>query len=170
MKKKLLLHILLCSVIFLAGCGADNQIKLDIYQYLNIDVKPIASMHNEAVSAYNAYMEREKSDTSELLSCLSDQVIPKMERVAASLEELNYTSDEVNAYVDEYKRAVGQEMEALLLVVSAVNNQSEEQLTEANLKISDAMQAMDTYQTGVRTFAASYGLTLVEQETEATKR
>lgn len=162
--KKLLLHYIIFCFVLLTGCGAKDQIKIDIYQYLNTDVKPIASMHNEAITTYNMYMDREKANAEELLSCLSDEVIPTLEQVVHALEDLSYDSTEVNTYVTEYKEVVKQEIDALMAVVSAVQNQSEEQLAEANTKISGTMQAMDEYQTRVRTFAASYGLTLVEQE------
>lgn len=164
MKKKILLFCVVLGVILLTGCGKKDQIKLDIYQYLNTDVKPIAAMHNDASAAYNAYMDKEDGNAEQLLSCLSDEVIPAMEQVAHSLGELSYDSREVNTYVTEYKTVVEQEIEALLAVVSAVQNHSEEELAEANAKIHETMQAMDNYQTGVRTFAASYGLTLVEKE------
>ena len=164
MKKKILLYCVMLCAMLLTGCGKEDQIKLDVYQYLNTDVKPIASMHNEAIAAYNAYMDKEDGNAEQLLSCLSDEVIPAMEQVVNSLGELNYASHEVNTYVIEYKSVVEQEIDALLAVVSAVQNQSEEELAAANTKINETMQAMDAYQTGVRTFAASYGLTLVEKE------
>lgn len=164
MKKKILLYFMALCFILLTGCGRKDQIKLDVYQYLNTDVKPIAAMHNEAIADYNAYMDKEDGSAKELLSCLSDEVIPAMEQVVRSLGELNYDSHEVNTYVTEYKTVVEQEIDALFAVVSAVENQSEEELIQANNKIHETMQAMDNYQTEIRTFAASQGLTLVEKE------
>lgn len=170
MKKKCLMFLMILCAMILVGCGTEDQVKLDVYQYLNADVKPITSMHNEAIAAYNAFMEKEDGDPEQLISNLSDTVIPAMKQVEQSLGKLSYASDEVNTYVTEYQSIVGQEIVALETVVSAVQNKSEEELAEANTKISDAMQAMEKYQTGIRTFAASYGLTLVEQETESTER
>ena len=166
MKKKCIMLLIVACVMLCVGCGANDQVKLDIYQYLNTDVKPIASMHNEAIATYNAYMEKDDGDAEQLILDLSNEVIPTMKQVEASLGWLSYDSDEVNTYVTEYRTVVGQEIEALEAVVIAVQNKSEDELASANARISDAMKAMDQYQTGIRTFAASYGLTLVEQKME----
>lgn len=166
MKKKRL-----CSMLFfwgilmlLTGCQGTDQVKLDIYQYLNTDVRPVVSMHNTAISDYNAFMQEEVADIEALVSALERDIIPAMEEAQTLLAGLSYESEEVNDFAKEYQDVIGQEKAALESVLNAVKNKDQDSLEAANDAINSAMSALNTYQKEVRNFAASYGITLVEQD------
>ena len=164
MKKLLIVGIIIIYSVMLTGCGAEDQAKLDVYQYLNQDVKPISQKHNDAIAKYNAYMDSEDRDSTELLDSIEHDILPAMEQVKTEITALHYKSSDVNAYVEEYKNAVDMEIAALQAIAGAVEQKSEEGLSKANDQISQAMQAMDTYQTHIRTMAAGYGITLVNKD------
>ncbi len=162
--KKFGLLIFLAGFVPLTGCHASDQVKLDIYQYLNTDVKPVVAIHNEAVSDYNSYMTAEETDAKALLDDLSNEILPAMEDALSLLDALHYESEEVCDFAGQYKDVISMEKEALEMVSEAVADSDQDMLAKANEAIEDALLAMDTYQSDVYAFAASHGITLVEQE------
>ena len=164
MKKRLIVGMMILCMLFCYGCGMQDQAKLDVYQYLNEDVKPISQRHNDAIAKYNVYMDNADSDAAALLASIDQEILPDLTKVRTDIAALQYQSSDVNAYVEEYKNAVDLEIAALHAIADAVEQKSADGLAKANEEITQAMQAMDTYQTHIRTLAAGYGITLVNQD------
>ncbi len=164
MKKGLSYVACLLSLLLLTSCTGEDQVKLDIYQYLNTDVKPVIELQNTAVHEYNRYMNTEDIQPEQLISSLNQEVLPSLRQAEESLSVLTYQSEEVNAFVKQFQNVVTEGIEALEAVLSAVTEKDKEALAAANEKIDSAMASLEKYENDVRIFAASYDITIIEQE------
>ena len=164
MRKQFIAIMCLVFLCMLTACSGTDQAKLDIYQYLNEDVRQIVATQNKAVSKYNAFMEMEEADPEQLISALEQEILPAMQEAQTALSALHYESDEVNDFVEQYGQVLAAEENAMEEVRKAVNEKSETGLTQANAQIQEAMTAMDEYQAAVRSFAAGHGISIVVEE------
>lgn len=167
MKTKMIYMLCLLFLALLTACSNTDQKKLDIYQYLNTDVKQINELHNKAIKEYNAFMDTDSANAENLLASLEQSIIPGLKQAGEALSALTYQSEEVNVFVGQYRNVILEETAALEAIRQAVSDKDTEALKRANESINQAMSAMEAYQTDVRKFAAANEITLVEQETSS---
>lgn len=167
MKKKITCMLCLLFLVLLTACSNTDQKKLDIYQYLNTDVKQVNELHNKAIKEYNDFMNTDSADAEKLLVSLEQSIIPSLKQAAEALSAFTYQSEEVNVFVGQYRNVILEETAALEAIRLAVSDKDTAALERANEAVNHAMSAMETYQTDVRKFAAANEITLVEQEKQS---
>lgn len=166
-KKKFTCILCLLCLLLLTACSNTDQKKLDIYQYLHTDVKQINEMHNKAIKEYNAFMNTDSADSEKLLVSLEQSIIPGLKQAEEALSGLTYESEEVNVFVGQYRNIILEEAAALEAICAAVSDKDTQALERANESVSQAMSALEAYQTDVRKFAAAHEITLIEQESSS---
>ena len=81
-----------------------------------------------------------------------------MEKCITTISGLETATDEVKALKDTYLQSVQKEYEAMKMVVSAIDGENADYLTQADSLISEAASLMNDYQTQLQTIANEQGI------------
>ena len=81
-----------------------------------------------------------------------------MEKCITTISGLETATDEVKALKDTYLQSVQKEYEAMKMVVSAIDGENADYLTQADTLISEAASLMNDYQTQLQTIANEQGI------------
>lgn len=164
MKKILgLLGLLMLSCI-LTSCAKEDPTKQELYQYMSKDVVSISEQHNKAISKYNEYMENAEGDAEALLEALNTDIMVDLKQTIINLDNLVYQYHPAIDLREKYKNAVEKELEAMQAIYDAVKAEDDEALVSANILVAEAQRELDVYHTDVKTKAAEYGISLIENE------
>lgn len=167
MKKKVYTVMLtLAFACLLTGCGkkdkqdeAGTDVKADVIEFVNEELPTAKADHDSAIAIYNAYFaEGSNQDLEAYKSSLQDNAIPTMEKCIQTISGLEVQTDEVKALKDSYLQSVQKEYEAMKMVVSAIDGENADYLTQADSLISEAATLMSDYQTKLQTIANEQGI------------
>lgn len=167
MKKKTYIAALACVLVCaLAGCGKkDNteektaDVKSDVIEFVNEELPAAKAEHDRAVATYNAYFaEGSEQDLDAFKASLQDSAIPTMESCIAAIQEIEVETEEVRELKTAYLESVQKEYEAMKMVVSAIEGQNADYLTQADSLISEAATRMQDYQTKLQAIADEQGI------------
>lgn len=164
MKKKVYIAMLTIALAGLvSGCGkkeeATASVKEDVIEFVNEELPAARTDHDSAVNLYNAYFaEGSDEDLDAYKSTLQDTAIPTMEKCIQTISAIEVETEEVQALKDAYLQSAQKECEAMKMVVSAIDGQNEDYLTQADNLISEAATLMRDYQTKLQTIAQEQGI------------
>ena len=167
MKKKVYMAMLtLAFVCLVTGCGkkdkqdaAETDVKADVIEFVNEELPTAKADHDSAIAIYNAYFaEGSNQDLETYKTSLQDSAIPTMEKCIQTISGLEVQTDEVKALKDSYLQSVQKEYEAMKMVVSAIDGENADYLTQADSLISEAATLMSDYQTKLQTIANEQGI------------
>lgn len=165
MKKKLYMTVLAAAlVISVAGCGKKEEtqeadVKSDVIEFVNEELPAAKADHDSAIAVYNAYFaEGNEQDLATYKASLNDTAIPTMETCIQTISDIEVATDEVQALKDTYLQSIQKEYEAMKMVVSAIDGQNADYLTQADGLISEAATLMSDYQSQLQTIADAQGI------------
>lgn len=167
MKKRI--YIAAMSVVLactLFGCGKKDKVeeetvdvKADVVEFINEELPAAKADHDSAVTTYNAYFaEGSEQNLDDFKTSLQNDAIPKMESSIATVEAIEVATDEVKELKQIYMHSMQKEYEAMKMVVSAIDGQNAEYLTQADSLINEAATLMGDYQTKLQTIANEQGI------------
>lgn len=167
MKKKLyIIGVTAALACALAGCGkkdttadAGASVKDDVIEFVNVELPTAKADHDSAIATYNAYFaDGSNQDLATYKDALQNTAIPTMEKCITTISGLETETDEVKALKDTYLQSVQKEYEAMKMVVSAIDGENADYLTQADSLISEAASLMNDYQTQLQTIANEQGI------------
>ena len=168
MKKKAYIAILtLALACTFAACGKKDDktedttvsVKEDVVEFVNEELPTIKADHDSAIATYNAYFaEGNQQAIAEYKTTLQDNAIPTMESCISKIEAIEVATDEVTDLKNTYLHSVQKEYEAMKMVVSAIDGENPDYLTQADSLISEAATLMGEYQTKLQTIANEQGI------------
>lgn len=167
MKKKTYIAVLtLALACTFAGCGKKEEttektvdVKADVVEFVNEELPAAKTDHDSAVATYNAYFaEGNEQSLGEFKSALQDSAIPTMENCIATINAIEVETEEVRDLKNTYLQSVQKEYEAMKMVVSAIDGENADYLTQADSLISEAATLMGDYQTKLQTIAGEQGI------------
>lgn len=167
MKKKLyIIGVTAALACALAGCGkkdttadAGASVKDDVIEFVNVELPTAKADHDSAIATYNAYFaDGSNQDLATYKDALQNTAIPTMEKCITTISGLETETDEVKALKDTYLQSVQKEYEAMKMVVSAIDGENADYLTQADTLISEAASLMNDYQTQLQTIANEQGI------------
>lgn len=166
MKKKVYMAVLtLAFAGLLAGCGKKAEedtgvsVKDDVVEFVNVELSTAKADHDNAIAIYNAYFaETGSQDLDTFKTSLQDTAIPEMENCITTISNIEVATDEVKALKDSYLQSVQKECEAMKMVVSAIDGENADYLTQADSLIAEAATLRSDYQTKLQTIANEQGI------------
>ena len=149
-----------------AGCGkkGDTQektvdVKSDVIEFVNEELPAVKADHDSAIATYNAYFaEGNEQDLNAYKASLQESAIPTMENCIAAINGIEVETEEVRELKNVYLQSIQKEYEAMKMVVSAIDGQNADYLTQADSLISEAATLMGDYQTKLQTIAGEQGI------------
>ena len=168
MKKKVYMAVLtLAFAGLLTGCGKKTEentdtgvsIKDDVVEFVNVELPAAKTGHDNAIAIYNAYFaDTGSQDLDTFKTSLQDTAIPEMENYITTISNIDVATDEVKALKDSYLQSVQKECEAMKMVVSAIDGENADYLTQADSLIAEAATLRSDYQTKLQTIANEQGI------------
>lgn len=172
MKKKLYIATLaLAMVAALAGCGkkkkteeakADPNIAIrdDVVEFVDVEFKGIRSDWDEAIAEYNKFFEGDMSDSKQFAEDLRLTTIPKIETFISNLDAISVDSSEAEYLRSLYKIGAEKQRDAMAMVASAIEEESQEFLDQADDLIAEANGYLETYDSELQKLATEYNFTV----------
>lgn len=156
---------MLALVCAAAGCGkseddAKTKLQLDVVTFVNESLPAISSDRDNAIAIYNSYFTAEDVDLTGFMGQLQDEAIPYMETYIANLTAVETQTDEVAALKDLCLQCAGKQCDAMKMVVSALEEENPEFLTQAEVMITESTSYMNQYESQLRLLAIDNDITI----------
>lgn len=167
MKKRLyIIGVTAALACAMVGCGKKEttedtgvSVRDDVIEFVNVELPAAKADHDSAIAAYNAYFaDGSNQDLAAYKDTLQNTAIPTMENCITTISGLETATDEVKTLKDTYLQSVQKEYEAMKMVVSAIDGENADYLTQADSLISEAASLMNDYQTQLQTIANEQGI------------
>lgn len=171
MKKKIYLATLVLTIACaMVGCGkkekqetTEADVKSDVVEFVNEELPGIKTSVDQAVGVYNAYFAaEEKPELAEFKSQLETDAIPVMETAIVDLNAVEVATTEVTELKSLYLQSIQKEFEAMKMVVSAIDGENADYLTQADGLIAESQELMNQYQTKLQTLAGEQGIAVTQ--------
>lgn len=173
MKKKLYIAALtLAMVAAIAGCGKKKDkeeatkedptiaIRDDVVEFVDVEFKTIRSDWDEAISDYNKFFEGDMKDSKQFASDLKSDIIPKLDKFITNLDAISVESSEAEYLRSLYKIGAEKQRDAMTMVASAIEEESQEYLDQADDLIAEANGYLETYDSELQKLASEYNFTI----------
>ena len=149
MKKRVYIAVVTLALASLfAGCGKKSA-----------DAAVSVKDHDNAIDIYNAYFTGGSDQGLDAFkTSLQDTAIPAMENCITTISNIEVATDEVKALKDSYLQSVQKECEAMKMVVSAIDGENADYLTQADSLIAEAATLRSDYQTKLQAIANEQGI------------
>jgi hypothetical protein len=145
MKKILIVCIvMLFFIISLSGCTND-PVRNDLLNYLNVEVRPLIALQNEALDAWDANTGNNYKDDPTLYSALNEIIIPKFGEFTSKLEVIKPETPEVQKIYDILLEATKLRNEAFKICKEAIDKQSSDLINTTNEKLASGDAKMQEY-------------------------
>ena len=148
--KKLL--FLLTSTLFLAACGS-NPVQDDLINYINEETAPLFETESEIIGAYESVTGDNYTDDNALYDVLENTIIPMYSDFIDDIEQITPETEEVRALHEEYIEASNLQYNAMLKILSALENQDYALISEANEMLSEGRSMMRQYTNDLESLA-----------------
>ena len=165
MKKRVYIAVVTLALASLfAGCGKKSadaavSVKDDVVEFVNEELPAAKADHDNAIGIYNAYFTGSSDqDLDAFKTSLQDTAIPAMENCITTISNIEVATDEVKALKDSYLQSVQKECEAMKMVVSAIDGENADYLTQADSLIAEAATLRSDYQTKLQAIANEQGI------------
>ena len=165
MKKRVYIAVVTLALASLfAGCGKKSadaavSVKDDVVEFVNEELPAAKADHDNAIGIYNAYFTGSSDqDLDAFKTSLQDTAIPAMENCITTISNIEVATDEVKALKDSYLQSVQKECEAMKMVVSGIDGENADYLTQADSLIAEAATLRSDYQTKLQAIANEQGI------------
>lgn len=165
MKKKLYMMALVVVLAVLAtGCGKKDSkkdvLRNDIVEFVNEELPAIQADRDNAIDIYNSYFTAENADMDKFLADLKDNALTDMETYIANLSAIEVSTDEVAELKELYLQSSRKQYEAMKLVISAIEGEKPEYLTQADGLIEESRSLLIQYESQLKLLAVDNGITI----------
>lgn len=162
MRKRLIVLLLFCFVI-LTGCFSD-PVQDDLLQYVNSELTKAHELERTAISAFESVAGANFTNDQALYDALQNEVIPNYEKFLDELNSVDIETEELKELHDLYIEGANTQMEAFLLIVTALETQDQSQIEEANEMLEKGKKQITDYNNKIRQLAEDHNVTLDEEE------
>lgn len=157
MKKKLyMVALTIVMVASVVGCGKKKEkedkkqdpniaIRDDVVEFVDVEFKTIRTDWDEAIADYNSFFEGDMEDAKQFASDLESVTIPKIDKFIHNLDAISVESSEAEYLRSLYKIGAEKQRDAMSMVASAINDESQDYLDQAEALIEEANGYLETY-------------------------
>lgn len=158
--KKIVLSLTLCFTLLLGACG--NSIGDDLKNYINEDIRPLISSEQEILTEYESVTGENYTDDETTYYTLEESIIPKYQVFIDKIEAIQPETEEVRELHEDYIQASNNQYNAMLKIMSALENQDYSEVSEANQMLTESRAAMRQYNNDLYALAKEHGIKITE--------
>ena len=161
MKKFISIVTVFVLIFSFCSCGkkAEDIVKTDLINYVQVDLEGIKSDETEAIDRYNEISNQiETLKKSEIVKALKDEVIPTYSSFCTNLSELKPKTGEVKALLDTYVEGSSTQLQGLKDLVAAIEKNDSDAATKANETINQGRQNIEKHRNDMITLATEHGI------------
>lgn len=160
---KKLLAVLMCAALLLAVAGCGNSEKQDaLVNYINVDLAEISELETAFLESYGSVTGDNYTDDETMYTELSENTVVLARQLSDAATNLasTITDPQLLEVHKLYMESSSNYLNAITLMLAALENQDMAQVTEANEKISAANTLGLDFQTKLNALAEEYGVVL----------
>lgn len=159
-KKLIMTTVLAGLMVCLGACGKKDAVKDDLCTYIN-NMEEAQQLQQEAINAYNIYVNDSELDSQELLTALNDTIIPKYSQYLDAVNALAPETEEVINIKLTCVEGANKQYAALNRVKEAIEACDSDLLIEADTLIQESVELFNDYETQLNALAAEHEITLL---------
>lgn len=169
MKKKILAITLLFSITAaFCACGkespaeetTENLVKKDVVEFVAQELPAIKEQRDSAIGIYNSYFSTENADVEAFKESLKNDAIPGMEKYLEELNAIETSTDPVTELKGIYCQSAQRQYDAMKMVLSALEGENADYLTQAQNLVSESEEFMKQYKDKLSSIAKDNDITL----------
>jgi len=161
--KKIAFGFMFLVVLVLTACGPTEE-QDNLVNYINEDVKPLASLEAEAVRAYEGATGDNYTDDETLYNKLDKEVIPKYSKLIKKVKAIKVSDSEIKKIHQEYIDSAEKQYSAFEMFKEALEKQDASIVTEANKKLSEGKEGLDQYNKDLKALADERNIDFEEEK------
>ncbi|HLU24072.1 MAG TPA: hypothetical protein VKZ77_16540 [Bacillaceae bacterium] len=142
-----------------------NELKKAFAEYVNA-IKQLAPEEGRLISLYSSVTGENYVNDETLYTTLKKEVVPGYNQFVDDVEEILPRNKEIRAAHEQYIEAVNTQYSAFTLILSAIDAQDPDIITEANGKLSIAKTIMDEYLNTIEQLSEKTGIPLDPNNTD----
>ncbi|MDD6328340.1 MAG: hypothetical protein Q4D54_02045 [Eubacteriales bacterium] len=171
MKKIYVTTLALIMVGALAGCGKKEKkeeadptaaVRDDVVEFVDTEFKTIRTDWDEAVSEYNMFFTGDMKDSKQFAADLKATTIPKMDKFLTNLEACDVETSEAVYLKSLFQLGAEKQREAMEMVVSAIEEENSDYLTQADALIAEANGYLESFNTQLEQLSKDFNFTINE--------
>ncbi|MHB8280277.1 MAG: hypothetical protein ACYDIA_21885 [Candidatus Humimicrobiaceae bacterium] len=158
MKKILIVClIMLLFIISLSAC-ANDPVRKDLLNYLNVEVGPLAALETEALGAWVANTGNNYKDDPTLYRALNETIIPKFGEFTSKLVAIKPETPEVQKIHDILLEATKLRNEGFKICKEAIDKKSSDLINTSNEKLASSEAKTKEYMAAAKELGKKYNV------------
>lgn len=157
---KKVIAVILASVFCLAplaGCAPD-PVKVDLTNYLNIEILAIKVQHDADITAYTAAINDKEATLETLATAFEQTVIPAGQAHLAAVQAIAPVTEDIIALHTLYIKSLTTRLEGYQLILEAAKADDDAILASANAKITEAGEIEADYDAQLAVLKDKFGI------------
>ena len=158
--KKIVKSVLILGLIslFLTGCSS-NKVREDIEVYSE-EISKLEPKETKAINELNSVIGENYTSDPITYDHVMNTVLPLYSEFIKELEEIQPETEEVSDVHELYIQAVNTQHQAMLKLISALNNQDINEVNESNALFSEGRTKIREYRKELKSLAKEHDLEL----------
>ncbi|MDD6401650.1 MAG: hypothetical protein PUG10_08600 [Lachnospiraceae bacterium] len=168
MKKKIIaITMMLSMAAALCSCGkeqsqetttTENLVKKDVIEFVSTELPSIKAKRDSAIGIYNSYFANDNADVDAFVVSLKNDAIPGMEQYLQDLNAIETETDDVTQLKALYAQSAQRQYDAMKMVLSALEGDNADYLTQAENLVSESNELMKQYNDMLNSVASENGI------------
>ena len=168
MKKKIIAITMMLSMsAALCSCGkeqsqetttTENLVKKDVIEFVSTELPSIKAKRDSAIGIYNSYFANDNADVDAFVVSLKNDAIPGMEQYLKDLNAIETETDDVTQLKALYAQSAQRQYDAMKMVLSALEGDNADYLTQAENLVSESNELMKQYNDMLNSVASENGI------------
>jgi hypothetical protein len=152
---------ILVLVFILVGCSSTDPIQEDLLNYWNKQMLPLNSEESAIMDAYNNAIGDNYTNDEDLLVVL-EQITPQYKKLAERIEAIRPETSEIKALHELFIVASNKQYNAFLQMATAIKQEDENLVVEANIKLDEASASLREYENNLKELQEEHDVEDVE--------
>lgn len=141
---------------------SDDQIAVqeDLLNYINVELLKIVDIEAIVTEGYDSVSGDNYTDDYTMYNMIEQEVLPASVELVDTAEGIEVSTKEVRDIHELYIEAVNIQHQAFGIILSAIEKQDYELISEANEKLSEARKKMRDYMDSIEALSVEVGVEL----------
>ena len=149
--------VMVMSLAFLAGCGAD-PVAEELEKFINEDMKEVLVLYDEIATEAGRWGELETD--ADIIASLEGTLLPKIDASAAILKDIAPETEEVKALKAKFDEVITAYKEGFGQILEGAKAEDAEKMTAGSARVEEGVAFCDAYNQAAEALAAEKGLTI----------
>lgn len=157
MRKSVILLMTLLFFTFLTACGED-PVQSDLLNYVNNELSKLQKTESDISNKINGVIGTNYKNDEITYETLDKEIIPKYKKFLGQVEGVEPKTPEVKQVHELYIDSVHQEYNALVQLMSAIENNDSNLTVESNEKINLSAKKSREFTSKLTELASKHGI------------